>query len=132
MSEADDEIVILRGRVEADVLRRIVGRHFEGMAKYVVDVERRVLALGGAMHADAEERLIEDGSRQADLWGANYYPARGRDACIEFVSLINIRPSAGNRSIEILDAGLRGRVQEITFELVGCGEEEGWPPSTPT
>ena len=76
--------------------------------KYVVDVERGVLGLGGEMHADAEQLLLEDGSRQADLWGANYYPGRGREGCIEYTSLINIRPAAGNRSMEIQDPVVRG------------------------
>ena len=122
--------MILRARVEPATLQRLVGLHFEGMAKFVVDVERRILALGGEMHADAEEQLLQDGSRQADLWGANYYPGRGRDACIEYISLINIRPRAGNRSMEIQDRRTRELVREITFALVGTGEEEGWPGST--
>lgn len=132
MTEEQDDIVIVRSRIEAAILQKIVGRHFDGMAKFVVDVERRIIALGGAMHADAEERLLQDGSRQADVWGANYYPGRGPGACIEYVSLINIRPRDGNRSIEIQDTGLRERVREITFALVGSGEEQGWPPSTQT
>ena len=32
------------------------------------------------MHGDGEQALLEPGSRQADLWGAGYYPGRGRDA----------------------------------------------------
>jgi hypothetical protein len=81
-----------------------------------------VIAIGGEMHADAEEVLLEAGSRQADLWGANYYPGRGRESCIEFTSFINIRPSAGNRGMELQDEALRARAQEITFALVGEGE----------
>lgn len=129
---SDDDIVILRAPVDEAVLRRIVGVHFEGMAKFVVDVAREVIALGGAMHADAEARLLEDGSRQPDLWGANYYPGRGPDGCLEYTSLLNIRPRAGNRSMEVQDAQLRSRIREITFRLIGHGEETGWPPSTET
>ena len=90
--------------------------------KYVVDVERGVIGLGGEMHADAEQLLLEDGSRQADLWGANYYPGRGREGGIEYTSLINIRPAAGNRSMEIQDPALRERVRDLTWALVGEGE----------
>jgi hypothetical protein len=87
-----------------------------------VDVARGVVAIGGEMHADAEQVLLEAGSHQADLWGANYYPGRGREDCIEFTALINIRPGAGNRGMELQDPALRARVQEITFALVGEGE----------
>jgi hypothetical protein len=80
-------------------------------------------AIGGELHADAEQVLLEKGSRQEDLWGANYYPGLGRDKCIEYTALINIRPSRGNRSMEIGDKGLRRTVREVTFELIGEGEE---------
>jgi hypothetical protein len=92
------------------------------MVKYVVDVERRLVAIGGEMHADAEQALLEEGSRQGDLWGANYYPGRGGDGCIEYTSLINIRPAAGNRAMELQDPALRDLVRQITFALVGQGE----------
>ena len=90
------EIVVLRSeRIAPAELRRLVDLFFEDMVKYVVDVERGVLAVGGEMHSDAEQVLLEDGSRQADLWGANYYPGRGREECIEYTALINIRPAQG-------------------------------------
>jgi hypothetical protein len=117
------EIVILRSeRIEAAELRRLVDLFFEDMVKYVVDVERGVAAVGGEMHADAEQALLEDGSRQADLWGANYYPGRGREECVEYTALINIRPAQGNRSMEIQDPALRERVRQLTRALIGEGE----------
>jgi hypothetical protein len=121
LSENLADVVVLEQRIEAAVLRRLVER-FEDMVKFVVDVERGVIAIGGEMHSDAEEVLLESGSRQADLWGANYYPGRGRESSIEFTSFINIRPSAGNRGMEVQDEALRARVRAITFALVGEGE----------
>ncbi len=109
-------------RLDPAVLARLVREYFEDMVKYVVDVERRAAAVGGELHADAEKLLLDAGSRQANLWGANYYPGRGRDECIEFTALINIRPSQGNRSMEIEDPVVRERVREITFALIGQGE----------
>lgn len=121
---ADDipDIVILTEPISPEVLRALVDRFFEDMVKYVVDVERGVVAVGGELHSDAEVLLLEDGSRQRGLWGANYYPGRGSDECIEFTSLINIRPAEGNRSMELEDEQLRARVRELTFELIGRGE----------
>jgi len=115
-------VVVSGARLDPAELRRLVDLFFEDMVKYVVDVARGVAAVGGEMHADAEQVLLEDGSRQADLWGANYYPGRGREECIEYTSLINIRPAAGNRSMEIQDEGVRDRVRELTLALVGGGE----------
>ncbi len=74
------------------------------------------------MHSDAKELLLESGSRQSDLWGANYYPGRGEQECIEYTSLINIRPATGNRGMLIEDPALRARVRDLTFALLGRGE----------
>jgi hypothetical protein len=117
-----EPVVLLDHRIDPSELARLVKAHFEDMVKYVVDVERRLIAIGGEMHVDGEQMLLEAGSRQGDLWGANYYPGRGRDLCIEFTSLINIRPAAGNRAMEIQDPTLREKVRDITFALVGEGE----------
>ena len=122
MGDATPDIVVVRERIAAADLAALVERFFGDMVKYVVDVRREVGAIGGELHADAEQVLLEDGSRQEDLWGANYYPGRGAEACIEFTSLINIRPSQGNRSMEVEDAGIRDRVRELSYRLLGRGE----------
>jgi len=105
-------IVIVTERIAAAELRRLVNMFFQDMVKYVVDVERGIAAVGGELHADAEALLLDSGSRQTDLWGANYYPGRGRDDCIEYTSLINIRPAQSNRSMTIESAALRERVRD--------------------
>lgn len=91
-------------------------QEYENMIKIVVDTRRRYLAGGGEMHADCESVLLEDGSEQDDLWGANWYPGEQR---IEFESLINIRPRLGNRNIVIQDENLRKQVESVTRELLG-------------
>lgn len=89
---------------------------YEGMIKIVVDIRQRILSGGGEMHADCESVLLDDGSEQDDLWGANWYPNEQR---IEFESLINIRPRLGNRSILIHDENLRRQVEAVTMEILG-------------
>lgn len=122
MDESAPEIVILDRRIDPGELARLTRLFFEDMVKYVVDVERRLAAVGGELHADAEQLLLDAGSRQSDLWGANYHPGKGRDDCIEYTSLINIRPAQGNRGMLIGDPAIRERVREITFSLLGEGE----------
>lgn len=117
-----EPIVIVDRRIDPGELARLAALFFEDMVKYVVDLERRVAAVGGELHADGEALLIEKGSDQRDLWGANYYPGRGKDGCIEFTALINIRPGQGNRSMEVEDPGVRERIRALTFELIGQGE----------
>jgi hypothetical protein len=43
--------------------------------KLAVDIDREILAGGGAMHADCEAVLLEDGSRQENVWGADWDPS---------------------------------------------------------
>jgi hypothetical protein len=86
------------------------------LVKIVVDIRHRILAGGGEMHADCESVLLDAGSEQDDLWGANWYPAEQR---IEFESLINIRPRLGNRGIVIQSQDIRREVEVITRDLLG-------------
>ncbi len=115
-------ILILEEKTGLDDLRRLVERYFGDMVKFVVDVRLRTVAVGGELHADAERLLLERGSRQEDLWGANYYPGKGKEDCIEYTALINIRPSRGNRSMEIADVEIRRIIREVTHQLIGEGE----------
>ena len=123
MSQELPNIVIVDRRIEPAELRRLVVLYFKDMVKLVVDIRRRVVAVGGELHADAEQLLLEQGSAQADLWGANYYPGRGPEGCIEYTALINIRPSQNNRGMEVQDSETRRTIREITYSLIGRGEE---------
>lgn len=123
MCQETPGIVVVEHSIAPLELRRLVDLYFGDMVKIVVDVRRRVAAVGGELHADAEQVLLSQGSAQADLWGANYYPGQGAEGCIEYTALINIRPSQGNRSMEIEDAETRRSVRDITHALVGRGEE---------
>jgi len=82
----------------------------ETYIKLAVDVERGILAGGGEYHADCEEILLEEGSRQEDIWGVDWYPESRR---VEFVALLNIRPRQGNRGMEIEDPKLRTKIETI-------------------
>ena len=108
-------IHLLKEKSTPSRIQEMLGR-YESMIKIVVDIRRRVLSGGGEMHADCESVLLDDGSEQDDLWGANWYPNEQR---IEFESLINIRPRLGNRSILIQDENIRRQVETITNEILG-------------
>jgi hypothetical protein len=81
--------------------------------KLAVDVRRRIVAGGGALHADCEAALLEDGSRQTDVWGADWIPASRE---VRFESLINIRPKQRNRKMTVEDAHLRDTIERIVRE----------------
>lgn len=91
---------------------------FGDMVKAAVDVGRGVMAIGGELHSDEEALLLENGSVQGDIWGINIYPHEPGDAWIEFDSMINIRPSQGNRSRGVEAPVVQDRIREIVERLV--------------
>ena len=54
--------------------------------KLAVDIEQEILAGGGILHADCEAALLEAGSRQEDIWGADWNPLTQQ---VTYESLIN-------------------------------------------
>ncbi len=88
---------IIREQITFKELKQMAAM-FGNMVKAVVDVDRELVALDAELHSDLEALLLEDGSNLKNLWGINFYPDSQGDEFIEFDSLINIRPSQGNRT----------------------------------
>lgn len=109
---------IVRTPLTRSELASIAAAQFGDMVKAVVDVERRIMALGGELHSDEEALLLDDGSSQGHLWGINLYPGSADEDWVEYDSLINVRPSQRNRSRGVEDAGLRDSIKRIVSELV--------------
>ena len=111
-------IEVIRRPISRARLSSLAEAQFGDMVKAVVDVKRGVIAVGGELHSDEEAALIDDGSAQANLWGVNLYPAEQEEAWIEFDSMINVRPSQGNRSRNVEDPVLQGRIRQVVTALV--------------
>jgi hypothetical protein len=99
-------------------LHDIAQERFGDMVKAVVDVELRVMVLGGELHADEEAMLLEKGSEQNNLWGINIYIDKPLKESIEFDSMINVRPNQNNRSRDVLDPLLREKISTIIYDLI--------------
>jgi hypothetical protein len=92
---------------------------YDSMVKVVVDIKQKRMVVDAEMHYMEEEWLLENGSKQADLWGANLYPGKfGTDKFIEYDSMINVRPRQSNRSNEIQSEEVRAQVAAIITEIV--------------
>ncbi|OGZ99371.1 MAG: hypothetical protein A3C07_03235 [Candidatus Sungbacteria bacterium RIFCSPHIGHO2_02_FULL_47_11] len=96
----------------------IAKNQFGDLVKAAVDVEKEIMAIGGELHADEEALLIARGSRQENLWGINFYPDRSEDEWIEFDSMINVRPSQGNRSRSVESQAIQGKIKAVIKKLV--------------
>lgn len=92
---------------------------FGNMVKAVVDIQHRIMAIDAELHSDEEAILIEEGSRQIDLWGINIYPEFDKNDIdfVEFDSMINLRPSQGNRSRGVDDPEIRKAIVSIVKDL---------------
>ena len=84
---------------------------FDVYVKTVIDIKRRVCSAGASRHFESEKILLEQGSRQSDVWGG------GIDIdtkIIDFKSFINIRPNDNNRSNEILNQDISKEYENLT------------------
>ena len=88
----------------------------ETYIKLAVDIDRGILAGGGELQADCEAVLLEDGSRQEDIWGADWIPKTQQ---VTYEALINIRPGQNNPAMEIQDPSIRKSIDEIALNLLG-------------
>ena len=99
--------MIIKGKIE----KKDIPSPF---AKAVVDIKRQLISVGCELHIDCAEELIKDTSRSEDLWGINIYP----NGEIDFISLINIRPSANNRGMEIQIQEIRETIKKIVEKFL--------------
>ena len=113
------EIKIITEKISLPEFKKKAEERFGDMVKCVVDLERGIMAIGGEMHADEEALLLENGSKQDDLWGINLYPDNTGENFVEFDSMINIRPRQNNRSRGVEDEMIRKKIVEVVSKLVG-------------
>ena len=92
---------------EINKLRELFGTYI----KTVIDVEKKVCSAGCDRHFESEKILLDQGSRQSDLWGGGIDLATG---IVDFNSFINIRPQDDNNSNEIQDAKIRDKYKNLT------------------
>ncbi len=99
--------------ISKETIQRLADEEFGNMVKFVVDLEERSICAGGGLHSDEEQLLIDSGSRQENLWGANLWIGRPYENRYEFTSMINIRPSNGNRSQLITSLELCEKISQL-------------------
>ena len=99
-------------------LQQMTVATFGNLIKVVVDVDKEILALDAELHSDLEALLLENGSKQKNLWGINLYPEIQGDDFIEFDSMINMRPSQGNRSRGIENEEMRKKIISIVAKRI--------------
>lgn len=84
---------------------------FDTYIKTVIDIQKKICSAGCDRHFESEQILLEQGSKQSDLWGGGIDL---QTKVIDYNSFINIRPNDNNMSNEIQDAGKRETYERIT------------------
>jgi hypothetical protein len=109
---------IIDKEITIQELKEMAEKMFGNLVKAVVDVEKEIMAVDAELHADEEAFLLENGSKQENLWGINLYPEISGDDFVEFNSMINLRPAQGNRSRGIDDVKIQEKIKSIVNKLV--------------
>jgi len=85
--------------------------------KLTIDLNREVIIAGCELHADGEKVLLESGGKSEDIWGGGISLTT---KTIDTIAVLNIRPSPGNNSMEILDQEKRETFIKIVKEKFAC------------
>lgn len=112
------DIEIIDKPVDDKYLTEVAGKRFGDLIKAVVDIEKEIMAIGGELHADEEQILLEQDSKQGNLWGINLYPGKTGDDFIEFDSMINLRPAQGNLIRGVADKKIQQRIRRVVDKLI--------------
>ena len=109
---------MIADKIILEEVKRMAQSKFGNMVKAVVDIGSGVMVLDAELHADEEAVLVEEGSKQENLWGINIYPELKRDEWIEFDSMINLKPAQGNRSRGVDNPEIREKIIKIVDNLI--------------
>ncbi|TFB09114.1 hypothetical protein E3V08_01260 [Candidatus Atribacteria bacterium MT.SAG.1] len=109
---------IITNKISVIKLKEMASRMFGNLIKAVVDIEKEIMAIDGELHADEQALLLENGSKQENLWGINVYLDNSGEDFIEFDSVINIRPSQQNRSRRVENPEIKKKILQVVNKLI--------------
>ncbi len=84
--------------------------------KVTVDIEKNELVAGCELHADGEELLLRNGSKQNNIWGGGIDLNKKE---IDTIAVLNLRPRLENNSMEILDPKRRNLFVRVVRKFFG-------------
>lgn len=112
-------IKVVKDSISRQELTEMANAEFSDIVKAVVDLEQRIMVIGGELHADEEVLLAQKyGSKRENTWGVNLFPKRDNSDWVEFDSMVNLKPHLGNRSRGVENPEIREKILEIIEKLV--------------
>ena len=109
---------IITEKISPAELAAATKNNYGTMVKVDVDIERGILTIGGEWHSEGDQMLHANGSHRNNVWGVNLYPWNSPEKRIEYVSLINIKPSVGHTTMQIKDMALQQKFRVIIEKLL--------------
>jgi hypothetical protein len=110
---------IVKDQILISELEEMSKKMHGDFTKAMVDVEKEIIAVDAPMHSDLLELLIqEENSEPKNLWGINIHPDKNGEDFIEFDSMMNLKPSLGNRSRGVENPEIRGKILSIVRKLI--------------
>jgi len=114
-----NNVKIVNREISVAELTQMSEKMFGELVKAVVDIEKEIIVVDAELHSDQECLLLEQGSKQKNIWGINLYPKKfGDQGWIEFDSMINIRPRHDNKSRGVDNPKLQEKIIKIVNKLV--------------
>lgn len=107
-------LIVIRKKATKDEIEKMA-EDLAGFIKVVVDVENKILVGGGERHVEGEQKLLQEGSKQENLWGGGFDTETQE---IDYNSMINLRPSQDNPSRDILSPEIRKIFDRIVKDLL--------------
>lgn len=115
----DVRIIKTEKPIEISEILRMANDGFGDLVKATVDIGQEIMAVGGELHADEETILMEqENSKRENTWGINIYPQKPEEEQIEFDSMINLKPSFGNRSRNVESDAIKEKIKQVVKRLI--------------
>ena len=115
---------LLRKKISREEFNQIMEENFGNIAKVDVDIKNEILTIGGEWHSEGDELLSkEEGYSRENVWGVNFYPWNPPEKRIEYISLINVKPNFGYKSMEIQDKEIKEKIRKVIEKLLLASNE---------
>jgi hypothetical protein len=108
-------LALVTDKISLHTLKAMYGN----FVKAVVDTGREIMVIGADLHGDEEFFLLENGSKQHNLWGINLFPENwNTEGFIAFDSIVNVRPRLGSKTPVVRDLFIQNKIRKIVGKLV--------------
>ena len=109
---------IIERTISIEELNEMSEKLFGDFVKAVVDIEKGIIIVNAELHTQLEAYLLQNGSKQEDLWGIRIYPALEANQMIQYISQINIRASQGNNSMKIENVQIQEKIKTLLISKI--------------